>query len=44
MKHFCKNKSPHYIERGYKEDRILQKRWNLMVPKALTLQSWGEVL
>ena len=39
-----KPKSPHYIERGYRKDCILQKRWNLMVPKALILQSWGEVL
>ena len=37
-----KPKSPHYIERGYRKDYILQKRWNLMVPKAPILQSWGE--
>lgn len=39
-----KPKSPHYIERRNRKDCILQKRWNLMVPKALIQQSWGEVL
>ena len=39
-----KPKSPHYIERGNRKDCILQRRWNLMVPKALIQQSWGEVL
>ncbi len=39
-----KPKSPHYIERGNRKDGTLQKRWNLMVPKALIQQSWGDVL
>jgi len=39
-----KPKSPHYSERGNRKDCTLQKRWNLMIPKALIEQSWGDVV
>lgn len=37
-----KPKNPHYMDRRNRRDCVLQKQWNLMVPKEVIHQSWEE--